>query len=276
MKNKQNNSADTFYGKKDIALLITAAVIIAIVGIVGMYSIGIIKMPSFLEDMLEKPEDNTAVPVAGNLKPEDEEKVYFEALPRDEYATALADIAIPEKYYQRYSVTLYAGEVSNTTDYIAIRDGESWWVQTSKDDVILSTVISKDGKVKISDNTDNTSIVDTSDEIDFFEYFGYTPLDSLTGMIKALANGESIDYAGGVSDFSLSFTQARGTGENIFIFNLTRSDGFKEEYTFAFESATILSATKYLPSGEKIYQMEMHDSQSDTSGIDVDSLFVID
>ncbi len=275
MKNK-NNSSDVFYGKKGIAFLISAAVIIAAIGLVGMYMLGVIQVPVFLEDMLSPKETEDIAPISGNIKPEDGEKVYYEALPREKYATALADISIPDEYYQRYSISLFAGDITKITDYIAIYKNGDWWVQASENDVILSTVISKGDKVKISDNTDNTSVLDSTGKINYFEYFGYTPLDTLTKIIFALANGESIDYAGGISDFSLSFTQARGTGENIFIFNLTRSDGFKEEYTFAFESATVLSAAKYSPNGEKIYQMEMKDSKNDLEDIDVASLLVID
>ena len=275
MKNKSNGT-DVFYGKKGIAFLISAAAIIAVVGLVGMYLLGIIQVPSFFEDLFSPKETESIAPISGNIKPEGEEKVYHEALPREKYATALADISIPNEYYQRYSISLFAGDITKTTDYTALYKDGDWWVQTSENDVILSTVICKNGTVKISDNTDNSSVLDSSGKINFFEYLGYTPLDTLTDMIKALANGENIDYAGGISDFSLSFTQARGTGENIFSFNLTRNDGFKEEYTFAFESATILSAAKYSPSGEKIYQMEMKDSKNDLEDVDVASLLVID
>ena len=272
MKNKREKTKSN----SGTVLFIVGIVTVTILGLAGMYALGIMSMPAFLSDIFEKPSTSSATPIAGNISPYESDAEYYKALPREEYADALADISVPSKYYQRYTVTVFSGEASLSTDYTAIYDEGNFWVQTAEGDVIISTVICKDGKVKISDNTDNTSIVDPSGEISFYEYFGYTPLATLTAMIKALANGEPAGYVSDISDFSLSFTQTRGTGENIFSFTFTRADEFKEEYTFAFESATVLSAAKYAPSGEKIYQMEMKDSQNSLDGIDVDKLFVID
>lgn len=269
------NPKEKAKSKSGILPFIVATTVVTVLGLIGMYALGIISMPEFLSDIIESPEASAAAPLAGNIAPFDEDAEYYKALPREEYADALADISIPNEYYQRYTITLFSGETAHTTDYTAVMDGGDWWVQTSENDVILSTVICKDGKVQITDNADNTSIVDASGEIRSYEYFGYTPLSELTAMIKALANGETVDYAGGISDFSLSFTQTRGTGENIFSFSFTRTDGIKEEYTFAFESATILSAVKYAASGEKIYQMEMKDSLNNIDGVDVNALLVI-
>ena len=275
MKNK-NITTDRFYSKKGIILIICAALVFTATGIVGMYMLGIVKMPSFMSAFFNKSDAPTASHIAMNIHEEDKNKTFYEALPREEYAIALADISIPEEYYQRYTITLYSGETVRSTDYTVIYKRGDWWVQTKENDVILSTVVCKDKKVKLSDNSDNTSVTDVSGEIDCFEYFGYTSLAKLADMIRALAKGETVIYPGGVADFSLSYTKTRGTGENIFNFSLTRGDGFKEEYTFAFESATILSAVKYSPSGEKIYQMEMKDSRNDIEGIFVNSLFVIE
>lgn len=268
-KNKQKN-------KSGVPLLITVAIIIIILGLVGMYALGVINAPKFITDIFSEAESTTLPPAAGNIAPKGEAPEYYEALPREEYAKALANMSMPEKFYRRYSISLFSGENVRKTDYNAIYNGGDWWVQTSENDVIMSTVICKGGSVKIYDNADNTSVIDASGEIDRSEYFGYTSLSEITSMINALASGEQVDYAGGsISDFSLSFTQSRGTGENIFSFTFTRSDGIKEEYTFTFESATILSAIKYLPSGEKIYQMETKDSRNNIEGINVDELFVI-
>ena len=52
-------------------------------------------------------------------------------------------------------------------------------------------------------------------------------------------------------------------------------DGISEEYTFALESATILSIKKYDSDGEKIYQMEMKDSRNSLDEVDVESLLVL-
>ena len=275
MKNK-NSTTDRFYSKKGIAIIVCAAIIFTAIGILGMYALGIVNLPEFLSVFFPKNDMPATSHVAMNIAAEDEDRVYYEALPREQYAIALADISIPDEYYQRYTVTLYAGEVAHTTEYTVIYKRGDWWVQTKENDVILSTAICKNGKVKLSDNSDNTSVTDSSGEIDCFEYFGYTSLAKLANMIRALAKGETVNYPGGVADFLLSYTKARGTGENIFNFNLTRGDGFKEEYTFAFESATILSAIKYSPSGEKIYQMEMKDSRNSIEDINVNALFVID
>ena len=268
-KNKQKN-------KSGIPLLITVAILIVILGLVGMYALGVIKAPKFITNIFGEAESTTLPPAAGNIAPKGEEPVYYEALPREEYAKALGNISIPEQFYRRYSISLFSGENVRKTDYNAIYNDGDWWVQALENNVILSTVICKDGAVKIFDNADNTSVIDASGEIDRSEYFGYTSLSEITSMINAIANGERVDYAGGnITDFSLSFTQSRGTGENIFSFTFTRSDGIKEEYTFAFESATILSAIKYLPSGEKIYQMETKDSKNNIDEVDVGELFVI-
>ena len=272
MKNTNNNA---FYGKKGIAFLITATVIIAIIGIVGMYYIGILKMPSFITEMLSPTVTAPTLHAVGNIAEYSGEVMHYEALPRDEYAIALADILPPEHFYQSYSISISSNGSVRKTDYTAIFNNGDWWIQTSEDGVVLSTTVCYNNKVTLYNNADNTSITDTSGEINCHEYLGYPSLTSLTNTICALAKGESVDYVGGVSDFSLSYTQSRGTGENIFSFNLTRADGFKEEYTFAFESATILSASKYSPSGEKIYQMEMKNSKNNIEGIDIDSLFTV-
>lgn len=271
----KSNDNDTFYGKKGIALLITVTVIIAVVGTVGMYAIGVLKIPSFISEMLNQTDIAPIPHAAGNISANNGEITYYEALPREEYAIALADITIPEQYYQNYSISLFSGDSVHKTDYTAIYNEGDWWVQTAEEGVILSTTVCKDGKVTLWNNADNSYVTDESGELNHYEYFGYPLLSTITDMIRALAKGESVDYAGGVLDFSLSYTQSRGTGENIFSFNLTRADGFKEEYTFAFESATILSAAKYSPSGEKIYQMEMKNSKNDIEGIDVDLLFAV-
>ena len=115
MKNK-NITTDRFYSKKGIVLIICAALVFTATGIVGMYMLGIVKMPSFMSAFLNKSDTPTASHIAMNIHEEDENQTFYEALPREEYAIALADISIPEEYYQRYTITLYAGEAVRSTD----------------------------------------------------------------------------------------------------------------------------------------------------------------
>lgn len=275
MKNEQKKSEMTFYSARGIMLMIVAVLVFATIAIIGMYSLGVISMPSFITGFFDNSVESTSPPPVANIAPETGETVFHEALPRDEYAAALADIFVPDEFYYNYTITRSYGESFHAIDYVAIGKNQNWWIQSKEDDVIMSTTVCKDGTVQFSDNADNTFVKTTASDTSFAEYSGFMPLKELTVLISSLTNGDAVEYGGGVSDYSLSYTQARGTNENIFNFNFSRKDGISEEYTFALESATILSIKKYNSDGEKIYQMEMKDSRNSLDEIDVESLLVL-
>ena len=274
---EQKKNKHTFYSARGIGLMAAVLLLFIILALTGMYTLGIIHLPDSFSALLGQAEETTAPAAAVNIAPEGEKAELYEAIPREEYAKALADMHLSTEYYRAYSITVSFGIREDTTDYVAIRRGEDWWVQTSKDSVILSTAICKDGTVRITDNAQNTAVTaagyseDTPGGISFEERCGVLPLERLVEMIRAVSGGEAVAYGGGITDYSLSFTQARGTGENVFVFTFTCQNGITEEYRFAFESAAILSASKSL--GDlKIYQMEMKEHRNDLSDVNVDSL----
>ncbi|MBQ4556031.1 MAG: hypothetical protein IJA60_00105 [Clostridia bacterium] len=275
MKSKQNKpiGETTFYSTRGIIILVVAVLIFAAIALVCMYMIGVIKLPGFISNHFT---GETIPPSnAENIAPLESEAVY-KALPAGEYAIALADMPIPSEYYLNYNITLSSEDNKNSTDYIAIKKGNDWWVQTSRDEVILTTAICKNDVITITDNASNSSVTDTSKiGTTFKERCGIMPLSELVEMIRAVECGENIAYGGGITTYSLSFTQARITGDNLFNFSFTCENGISEEYIFAFESAAILSAKKIL-NGKTIYQMELYDSRSDLSEIDTDALFTIE
>lgn len=267
----------TFYSTRGIGFMAAVLLLFVILALTGMYTLGIIRLPESFSSLFGQAEETTAPAAAANIAPAGEEAALYEAIPREEYAKALADMHLPTEYYRAYSITVSFGIREDTTDYVAFRRGEDWWVQTSKDDVILTTAICKDGTVRITDNAQNTAVTaegysaENPEGISFEERCGVLPLERVVEMIRAVSGGETVNYGGGITDYSLSFTQARGTGENVFVFTFTCQNGITEEYRFAFESAAILSVSKSL--GDiKIYQMEMKEHRNDLSDVNADSL----
>lgn len=275
VKNENKKTEMTFYSARGIMLMIVAVLIFATIAIIGMYSLGVISIPSFISNVFDKHEEVSALPPSANIAPLGEETDRHEALPRDEYAAALAQIALPSEFYYNYNITWSSDESSRTVNYISICKDGNWWIQTKENDVIMSTAIYKNGVFQFSDNADNAFVTVESTDISFAEYAGFMPLEDLTALIYSLTSGERVEYGGGVSDYSLSYTQAKGASENLFSFNFSRSDGISEKYTFALESATVLSISKFASNGEKIYQMEMKDARNNLDEINVDSLFVL-
>lgn len=267
---------------KKLVIIIICAILISIIAIpVILFSLGVVKPPEFIASYFGG-ETATSAPVkSANIAPMDDSYSPQKALPSGEYAVALADMRIPESFYLSYKITLFSDTNQNVTNYVAIKDKDTWWVQTSENDVILSTAICKDGTVKITDNASNSSVIAKafSDEnpngVSFKERCGIMPLSELVQMIKAADLGEEISYGGGITTYSLSYTQSRSTSENLFSFSFTCENGISEEYIFSFERAVILSATKKY--GDKtIYQMELKDSRDDLSDIHFDELTRID
>ncbi len=272
MKNKHNQSETTFYSARGIMFMVIAVLLFATLALIGMYHLGVINIPSFLTDFLGNKEEVPPAPPAANIAPETGTVEHIEALPRDEYAAALVDISFPEEFYQSYTVTVSSDKAKHVTDYVAIYQNGNWWVQTQENGAIMSTTVFKNGTLQISNNAENSFITSPSSTVPFAEYSGYTSLKELVGIINALTSGETVEYGGGIADYSLSFTQARGTNENIFTFDFSRKDGFSERYTFGLESATILSITKSDTNGNVFYQMNMKDSKNDLKDVNTESL----
>ena len=275
---KKNNS--TFYSRKGIGFMVALLLLFVALAFAGMLALDVIRLPESIAALFESPDESAAPSAAENIAPPGEEAVLYEAVPREEYAEALANMQIAEAYYRSYTVTVSFGIRSDVTDYVAIRDGEDWWVQASQDGVIRSTAVCKGGSVRITDNTQNAAVtahgasVDNPDGVSFEERCGVLSLRSLVDMIRSVAAGEQVSYGGGVVDYSLSYTQARGTGENVFVFTFTCKNGVTEEYRFAFESAVLLSVTKKL-ADIKIYQMEMKEYRNDLEDVDAESLLTL-
>lgn len=278
-KNKEKKNSITFYSARGIWLMVALLSLFIILALTGMYRLGILHLPesfSFIFSQTDEP----VSPAGVNIASEKDTEVLYEAIPREEYAKALADMPIPNAYYRAYSITLSFGARQNVTDYVAICRGDDWWVQTSEEDVILNTVVCVDDTVRIADNAQNTAVTAGAyseanpSGVSFEERCGVLPLSKLVEMIRALSDGEKLTYGGGITDYSLSYTQARGTSENIFVFAFTCQNGVTEEYRFAFESAVILSARKSY--GElEIYRMEMKEHRNDLSDIDADALLTL-
>ncbi|MBR5538983.1 MAG: hypothetical protein IKU61_03705 [Clostridia bacterium] len=217
---------------------------------------------------------------AANISDNKNVNEYFEAVPRDEYATALAKMHFPDSYYRNYRIAVSSKEDLYVTEYFTVKDRNNWWVQTLSNDIILQTTICKNGDVTITDNADNTSVKakEFSDEnpfgVAFEEKCGIISLRTLVNIIFAAANGEPVSYGGGIADYSLSFTQTKPGGENLFSFSFVCQNGVSEEYTFSFENAVILSASKSYE-GNEIYKMEIKDYRNSLDEIDTESLFSI-
>lgn len=283
MTKKTTKTAETkyrspFYSTKGIVALVLALIVISVFALWGMYALGVIRLPESVSSLFaaetEAPRPSGAV---ANIAPEETQSVLQEAIPREEYALALADMAIPDAYYRNYKITILSGNTTDVTEYFAIQNGEDWWVQTAKDAVILSTAVCKDGTVRITDNAKNASVTvpayteETQNGVSFTEKCGIMTLAELTEIIRRAAAGETVEYGGGISGYSLSYTPSLGTGENLFSFSFVTGSGVSEEYTFAFESATILSATKSY-AGNVIYKMELTDYRNTLTDFDLESL----
>lgn len=283
MTKKTTKTAETkykspFYSTKGIVTLVLILIILSVFALWGMHALGVIRLPVSVASLFaaetEAPRPSGAV---ANIAPEETQSVLQEAIPREEYALALADMAIPNAYYRNYKITIFSGNTADVTEYFTIKDGENWWVQTAKDSVILSTAVCKNGSVRITDNARNASVTapayteETQSGVTFTEKCGIMTLAELTEIIRRAAAGETVAYGDGISGYSLSYTPSRGTGENLFSFSFITSSGVSEEYTFAFESATILSATKSY-AGNVIYKMELTDYRNTLTDFDLKNL----
>lgn len=274
---KKNNTA--FYSAQGVALLVVIMLAFTLVALVGMHMLGIIALPRSIADWFgEETEASEPLPGLADLPNKPGENVLYEALPREEYAAALKRMTLPESYYRSYTITVYSGKYSFMTEYTSVfREGD-WWVQTAEEGVVTSTAVCRNREVTITDHTRDAAVtaLGSSEQatggVSFEERCGVLTLQTLTSMISALEAGEPVLYGGGeVTDYTLSFTPARGTGENLFTFSFSLGD-LREKYVFSFESATILSAEKYYKN-TRIYAMEMQSYANDLSALNVDALF---
>ena len=279
-KSKEKKTNAPFDSARGTWLLVAFLVLFIILVLTGMYTLGIIRLPDAFFAFFGRDTDMDPPSAAVNIAPDTDADTLYEAIPREEYAKALADMPLPSEYYRAYSITISFGIREEVTDYIAIRRGEDFWVQTSREDVILNTTVCKDGSVRITDNAQNAFVTAHAytevhpEGVTYEERSGVLTLDRVVEIIRAISAGEGVDYGGGIVDYSLSYTQARGTGENVFNFTFTCKNGVTEEYRFAFESAVILSAKKSF--GEvQIYKMEMKEYRNDLADVDLDSLLVL-
>lgn len=264
MKKKNNNF---FSSSKWLWLLIASLFISCIVFAIVFLKFDVIELPSNSPSQVQIPNSPAA-----NISAE-EAKDVFEAIPREEFANALAKMQIPNEFYRSYRIVLKSGEYSNPTEYYAIKKNNDWWVQISKNGVIRETTICHNGIVTIADNAANTFV--NTENVSFEERCNILSLQTLVNMINDIANDRPVNYGGGISDYSLSYTQTKTSGENLFSFAFVCKNGISEEYTFSFENSVILSASKKL-GDEEIYKMEIRDYRNSLSGIDTDSLFSVE
>lgn len=273
---KKHNA--TFYSGKSVFSLVLILLILSAFALWGMYSLGVIRLPQGITDLfVQKTNAPRPSGVVANIGPAETEEVLLEAIPREEFAAALASMPLPDAYYRNYKITLFSGNTKDETEYFAIQSGNDWWVQTAKNSVILTTAVCKNGSVRITDNARNSSATAPaySEEapfgVTFEERCGIMTLKTLTEIIRSVAAGEPVTYGGGIGNYSLSYTPARGTGENLFSFSFVTENGITEEYTFAFESATILSATKKY-NGNLIYEMKLIDYRNTLTDFQLNNL----
>lgn len=281
MTKKTKTSKGAFYNIGGIWLIILSLMLILALVSWGLYELGVVDLPEIFSPLFEgKPAVLPNAPAA-NIANEPAKEEAYVAVPREEFALALGEMKFPNEYYRNYKITIksYASEL--TTEYYSVKDGDDWWVQSANGGVIMQTAICTNGVVTVTDNAANTSseTTEASKEspsgISFEDRCGIMSLETLVDMIHTLASGEKVAYGGGIVDYSLSFTQTRTSGENLFSFSFICQNGVSEEYTFSFENAVILSASKSYD-GAEIYKMEIKDYRNTLDEINIDSLFSVD
>ena len=273
MKQKKHGKTEeiVFYSKRGVITLAVFVAAFIILSLWGMTALGVIQLPAALTAWFAK--DAPPVETAGveediALLPQ---KQYETAVPLAEYAAALAGISLPQSFYQTYTLTRGAGKTADTQSYTYLQNGGDFWVQTARGNTILSTVVCKDGSVRLTDHTRNDKVALSAD-YSAEEAAGVLGLSHLLSMMAAAARGEEVDYGGGISNYSLSMTTARGEGDKLFTFAFTTADGISEQYTFSPERGVLLSGEKSY--GKKvIYSMRSTGYTDDLSEINLDLFF---
>lgn len=272
----RTDSSKTFYSTRGVTLLLSVVLVLAVLALLGMYSLGVIRPPASLSALFGTTETTARPAQTADIETAAEETTLTPALAREEYAAALGDMQIPSAYYRAYTVSIYGGNAVTATQYEAVVRDADWWVREARDGVILSTAVCRDGAVQITDNTQNSTVTaagtDTRRGIRLAERMGVLPLGELTALIGTLGAGGTSDYGGGITGYSLALAPARGTGENVFTFAFTTASGVREVYSFSFENAVLLSAEKYV--GDRlIYRMESTAYTNDLADTGADRLF---
>ena len=271
----RTDSSKTYYSTRGVTLL-SVVLVLAVLALLGMYSLGVIRPPASLSALFGTTETTARPAQTADIETAAEETTLTPALAREEYAAALGDMQIPSAYYRAYTVSIYGGNAVTATQYEAVVRDADWWVREARDGVILSTAVCRDGAVQITDNTQNSTVTaagtDTRRGIRLAERMGVLPLGELTALIGTLGAGGTSDYGGGITGYSLALAPARGTGENVFTFAFTTASGVREVYSFSFENAVLLSAEKYV--GDRlIYRMESTAYTNDLADTGADRLF---
>ena len=272
----RTDSSKTFYSTRGVTLLLSVVLVLAVLALLGMYSLGVIRPPASLSALFGTTETTARPAQTADIETAAEETTLTPALAREEYAAALGDMQIPAAYYRAYTVSIYGGNAVTATQYEAVVRDADWWVREARDGVILSTAVCRGGAVQITDNTQNSTVTaagtDTRRGIRLAERMGVLPLGELTALIGTLGAGGTSDYGGGITGYSLALAPARGTGENVFTFAFTTASGVREVYSFSFENAVLLSAEKYV--GDRlIYRMESTAYTNDLADTGADRLF---
>ena len=272
----RTDSSKTFYSTRGVTLLLSVVLVLAVLALLGMYSLGVIRPPASLSALFGTTETTARPAQTTDIETAAEAPALTPALAREEYAAALGDMQMPSAYYRAYTVSIYGGNAVTATQYEAVVRDADWWVREARDGVILSTAVCRGGAVQITDNTQNSTVTaagtDTRRGIRLAERMGVLPLGELTALIGTLGAGGTSDYGGGITGYSLALAPARGTGENVFTFAFTTASGVREVYSFSFENAVLLSAEKYV--GDRlIYRMESTAYTNDLADTGADRLF---
>lgn len=272
----RTDSSKTFYSARGVTLLLSVVLVLAVLALFGMYSLGVLRPPASLSALFGTAETTARPAQTADIETAATETTLTPALAREEYAAALGGMQIPSAYYRAYTVSIYSGNAVTATQYETVVRGADWWVREARNGVALSTTVCLNGTVKITDNTQNSTVMasgaDTQRGIRLAERMGVLPLGELTALIGTLGEGGTSDYGGGITGYSLALTPARGTGENVFTFDFTTASGIREVYSFSFENAVLLSAEKYV--GDRlIYRMESTAYTNDLTDTGADQLF---
>ncbi|MBQ7661724.1 MAG: hypothetical protein IJS44_06690 [Clostridia bacterium] len=271
-KTKQRDSEKTvFYSRRGVATLAAFVALFTIISLVGMYALGVIKLPAALTALFADETSAVSPAHAGEDIPLPPQNRYETAVPLSEYAAALSEIELPKGFYQTYTVTRGTGKNGQTLYYTFLQNGNDYWVQTASGSVILSTVVCKDGQVRLTDHSRNEKAT-VGGALTAEEAAGVLSLAHLLEMMRAAATDTPVDYGGGLSNYSLSISASRGEGDNLFTFAFTTGDGVSERYTFSPERGVLLSGEKTY-GGKVIYSMQSTGFTDDLSEIDLDLLF---
>ena len=143
----RTDSSKTFYSARGVTLLLSVVLILAVLALCGMYSLGVIRPPATLAALFGATETTARPAQTADIAPATEATTLTPALAREEYAAALGGMQMPNAYYRAYTVSIYSGNASVTTQYDAVVRDADWWVRETQDGVALSTAVCQSGEV---------------------------------------------------------------------------------------------------------------------------------